>query len=245
MTDPSAPSFLFVFAHPDDETFAVGGTIRTLADRGIPCHLYCATAGEAGRSSGIHVADRDALGALRRDELRAAAALLGIATVTFGAWPDGKLGTTDPPATIGEIVLGIRTHRPAVVVTFGPEGAPTGHRDHSAISRFATSAYFLAASPTAYAEQLDGALAPHAAEELWYFTWPPYPDGERLQRGQEPIHLTVDVAAHQELRRNAFLAHRSQRELEDQFERLANNPAESFFLAHARAPATAGETLRR
>lgn len=235
MTEPAAPSFLFVFAHPDDETFAVGGTIRTLADRGIPCHLYCATAGEAGRSSGIPVADRDALGALRRDELHAAGALLGLATVTFGAWPDGKLAITDPPATIGEIVLAIRTHRPSVVVTFGPEGAPTGHRDHSAISRFATAAYFLAASPTSYAEQLGGAIAPHEADELWYFTWPPYPEGERLQRGQEPIHLTVDVAAHEAIRRRAFEAHRTQRELEAQFERLANNPTESFFLAHARA----------
>ena len=245
MTEPSAPSFLFVFAHPDDETFAVGGTIRTLADRGIPCHLYCATAGEAGRASGIAIANRDALGALRRDELRAAAALLGISTVTFGAWPDGRLAITDPAATIGEIVLAIRTHKPAVVVTFGPEGAPTGHRDHSAISRFATAAYFLAASPTAYAEQIDGARHPHEANELWYFTWPPYPDSERLQRGQEPIHLTVDVAAHRQIRRNAFLAHRTQRELEDQFERLANNPTESFFLAHARSPASAGAALGR
>lgn len=236
MPEPAAPSFLFVFAHPDDETFAVGGTIRTLADHGVPCHLYCATSGDAGRSSGIAVADSRALGALRREELRTAAQILGIKTVTISAWPDGALATADPAETIGEIVSMIRMHQPRVVVTFGPEGAPTGHRDHSAISRFATAAYFLAASSTAYSDQLSGGLTPHEADQLWYFTWPPYPESERLQRGQEPIHLTVDVAPHAEIRREAFYAHRTQRELEGQFERLANNPSESFFLAHARAP---------
>ena len=55
-----------LFAHPDDETFAVGGTVARHAREGVECHLYCATDGDAGRSSGVDVVSRDALGRRRR-----------------------------------------------------------------------------------------------------------------------------------------------------------------------------------
>jgi LmbE family N-acetylglucosaminyl deacetylase len=38
-----------VFAHPDDETFATGGTLAKYAESGARCSLYCATDGDAGR----------------------------------------------------------------------------------------------------------------------------------------------------------------------------------------------------
>ena len=39
---------LFVFAHPDDETFSSGGTIAKLSKSGVIVKLICATKGEAG-----------------------------------------------------------------------------------------------------------------------------------------------------------------------------------------------------
>ena len=66
-------SLVAVFAHPDDETFAIGGTLARYAGEGVRCSLYCATDGDAGRSSGIPVSSRAELGALRRRELHAAA----------------------------------------------------------------------------------------------------------------------------------------------------------------------------
>ena len=66
-----------LFAHPDDETFATGGTIARYSSRRNRCSLYCATDGDAGRSSGIPVSSRAELGALRRAELHAACDVLG------------------------------------------------------------------------------------------------------------------------------------------------------------------------
>ena len=40
--------FLFIFAHPDDETVACGGTIRLLANAGHECKVVSVTAGDAG-----------------------------------------------------------------------------------------------------------------------------------------------------------------------------------------------------
>jgi LmbE family N-acetylglucosaminyl deacetylase len=39
---------LAVLAHPDDETFGMGGTLALYARRGVDVHLICATRGEVG-----------------------------------------------------------------------------------------------------------------------------------------------------------------------------------------------------
>lgn len=43
---------LVVMAHPDDETFAVGGTIALYTQAGVPVTYACATGGEMGRRMG-------------------------------------------------------------------------------------------------------------------------------------------------------------------------------------------------
>ena len=149
-----------LFAHPDDETYATGGTLARCAADGVRVSLYCATDGDAGQSSGIPVSNRAELGALRRAELRAACAVLGIASVVHGGHGDGMLASTEPDIVIGEMVQLLRLERPDVVLTFGPEGAPTMHRDHRAISRLATSAVLLAGTATAFPEQLADGLRP-------------------------------------------------------------------------------------
>lgn len=60
-------------------------------------------------------------------------------SVTIGDAEDGRLASADQEELVGALVRAIRTHRPDVVITFGPEGAPTRHRDHRAISRAATA----------------------------------------------------------------------------------------------------------
>lgn len=42
------PTMLAVLAHPDDESFGMGGTLALYAERGISVHLICATGGEEG-----------------------------------------------------------------------------------------------------------------------------------------------------------------------------------------------------
>ena len=41
-------TILAVLAHPDDETFGMGGTLALYAQRGVSVHLICATRGEVG-----------------------------------------------------------------------------------------------------------------------------------------------------------------------------------------------------
>ncbi|HET9010835.1 MAG TPA: PIG-L family deacetylase [Gemmatimonadaceae bacterium] len=220
-----------LFAHPDDETFAIGGTLARYAGDGVRCSLYCATDGDAGRSSGIPVSSRAELAALRRDELRAACDVLGIAALECGGHPDGALAATDPDVVMGEMVRLIRRERPSVVLTFGPEGAPTAHRDHRAISRLATAATLLADTTTAYPEQLADGLAPHRADRLCYVTWsPPAPGSEPGTEGQ-PIDIRVSVQAWLPRKALAFEAHRSQHQHRARFEQLALLESESYFVA--------------
>ena len=52
-----------VFAHPDDETFCVGGIVAKYAAAGVPVDLFCATNGDAGKSASVPVSSREELAA--------------------------------------------------------------------------------------------------------------------------------------------------------------------------------------
>ena len=233
------PRLTAVFAHPDDETFATGGTIARYSAGGVRCSLYCATDGDAGQSSGIPVSSRAELGALRRDELLAACRILGVARVATGGHPDGALQSVDPDRVIGEIVALLREERPDVVVTFGPEGAPTQHRDHKVISRLATAAFHLAGTATAYPEQLARGLTPHRAGRLCFATWrPPARDAALPTQGQ-PIDVAVPVRDWLPRKIEAFEAHRTQQQHRPHFEELALTDEELYFVASG-TPVAAG-----
>jgi LmbE family N-acetylglucosaminyl deacetylase len=219
-----------VFAHPDDETFATGGTLAKLAAARVRIDLFCATDGDAGKNSGIPVSSRIELAARRRAELAAAAQILGIASLSTPGHGDGMLRDVDPDRLVGEIVFFVRRHRPDIVLTFGPEGAPTQHRDHRAISRAATAAYFLAALSTEYADQMRE-VRPHQATRLYYCAWEPPAPGSELMTLSLPATCCVDVAAYLESKRAAFLAHATQRQHEARFEELGMRPTERFALA--------------
>jgi len=223
-----------VFAHPDDETFSIGGTIARYAASGVRWDLFCATDGDAGRSSGVPVASKAELGALRRNELIAAARMLGVrGQIVARGYPDGGLAEVHPDQLVGDVVKFLRETRPDVVITFGPEGAPNAHRDHRAISRAATAAFYLAASPTAYPEQQ---RAPHAPARLYYVTWSPPGAGSPYTVHGVPATARVDVRRELHRKRRAFDVYATQRELRDRFELLATTDDEWFALVASHAP---------
>ena len=224
----SAQGIAAIFAHPDDETFAVGGTIPRYASAGVPCHLFCATDGDAGRTSGVRADSRAELGVLRRSELLAAARLLGFTDVRTPGYPDGALGAVDADLLVGDIVAFLREHRPRVVITFGPEGAPNTHRDHRAISRAATAAFFLARVPTAYPEQ---GLPPHSVARLFYHTWPCPASDAPLRAEGLPATARLPIARFRAMKRAAFGEHRTQQLHRERFEELSMTEAEWFTLA--------------
>lgn len=234
-TDPGAAeprALACIFAHPDDETFSSAATLAHYASAGVACHVLSATDGDAGRSSTIAVSSREELGRLRRAELREAARVLGVRSVHALGLPDGGLAQVDADALTGEIVRHLRTHRPQVVVTFGPEGAPNAHRDHRVISRVATAAFFLAGLPDAFADQLEGpgAFAPHAPRRLYYVSWEPPAPGDGVPHAV-PLTARLDARPWDGVKRAAFEAHRTQHTHRERFERISMTPAEAFALA--------------
>lgn len=62
-------SLLAVFAHPDDEAFAAGGTLARYAAEGAEVRLVCATRGEAGSLGEPPRFEPARLGAVRAQEL--------------------------------------------------------------------------------------------------------------------------------------------------------------------------------
>lgn len=120
---------LAVFAHPDDESFACGGTLARLSDAGARVVLLCASRGEAGSISDSSLVPDGNLGDVRTRELHAAAAILGIAEVIVMDHPDGDLRWDDVPELHAEIVTAVRRCRPDAVITFDEDGF-YWHLDH-------------------------------------------------------------------------------------------------------------------
>jgi LmbE family N-acetylglucosaminyl deacetylase len=215
-----------IFAHPDDETFATGGTLAKYAEEGVRCSLYSATDGDAGRASGVSFSSRAELGKIRRAELQSACALLGVKTLECGV----GVAAADPQLVTSEIVRLIRQERPQVILTFGPEGAPTGHLDHRAICRLATSAMLLAAT-SAFPEQLESGLTRHRASRLCYVAWPEPKADEAPRQESQPRQICVPVTRWHPRKLEAFFAHRTQLDHEAYFRREAMPATEDYFVA--------------
>ena len=136
---------LVSFAHPDDESMGMGGTLAKYARHGVETYYLCATRGERGwfgpeeQNPGL-----EALGRLRTQELENATRELGMKGLEFLGYIDGEVDQANPAEIIGKIALHIRSIRPQVVVTFPPDGN-YGHPDHVAIGQFTTAAIVCAA----------------------------------------------------------------------------------------------------
>jgi LmbE family N-acetylglucosaminyl deacetylase len=135
MSELKPKRMLVILAHPDDESFAVGGTLAKYAHQGVQVILLCATRGEAG----IPGVELEKAGDIRELELRKAAEKLGI-EVYFMGYPDGGLSKTEPGMLLETITTWIGMVEPQLILTFGPEGV-SGHPDHVIISKVVTQAY--------------------------------------------------------------------------------------------------------
>jgi LmbE family N-acetylglucosaminyl deacetylase len=172
-------TLLAVLAHPDDESFGMGGTLALYARRGVAVHLVCATRGEAGEVSPEMLAGFASIANLREHELCCAAEKLGLEGVHFLGYRDsgmpGSLGNQHPDALInapldevaGKIVEYIRRLRPQVVVTFDPIGGYR-HPDHIAVHQATVRAFEMAG-----ASQVNiGEYPPFQPRKLYFHTFP-------------------------------------------------------------------------
>jgi len=132
--------FLFVFAHPDDETFSSGGTIAKLTQQKHKVNLITATKGEAGEPGNPPITTREKIGEVREQELRRAAKILGISNIHFLGFIDGKVRYARNKKLEGKILSIIKKEKPDVVITFDKTGG-SNHPDHKAVSRTTTKVF--------------------------------------------------------------------------------------------------------
>ncbi|NLJ52902.1 MAG: PIG-L family deacetylase [Intrasporangiaceae bacterium] len=128
---PEWGSALVVVAHPDDESFGLGGVLDTLVRSGTQVHVLCLTAGEAS----THGSSPD-LAQVRAAELDLAAAALGVRSTRLLHHPDG--GLDERPREIeADVAAVVRELRPEGLVVFGAGNGVTGHPDHEAATQAA------------------------------------------------------------------------------------------------------------
>ena len=166
---------LAVLAHPDDETFGMGGTLALYARSGVDVYLICATRGEAGDVDEKYLEGYDSIADLRVSELQCAAEKLGLKEVYNLNYHDsGMLGAPEnlhPHALSNspidqvarDIEHYIRLIQPQVVITHDPIGSYF-HPDHVAIHQATVMAFFNASLSAESSES----LPPFAPQKLYF-----------------------------------------------------------------------------
>jgi LmbE family N-acetylglucosaminyl deacetylase len=189
---PAWSRVLAVVAHPDDETFGLGGIIAQMTGAGAAVHVLCFTHGEA---STLNETEAD-LHAAREAELLQASAELGAASVTLLGYPDGHLARsgTGLAARVRDLIA---AHNPHGLLVFDESGI-TGHPDHQAATRAAVSAATQAGLPV-----LAWALPATVANQLCEETG-------QLFVGQPPDKLDLCVRVDRAAQRRTALLHASQ-----------------------------------
>jgi len=208
---------LAVFAHPDDESLACGGTLARLSDAGASVVLLCASRGERGIISDPALVPDGDLGQARSRELQAAARVLGITEVLVFNHPDGNLRWADVPEFQAEIMTAIDRHSPDAVITFDGDGL-YWHFDHigvhertsavvSSLGAKAPSLYYVTMLRGAMRHVVDGAVA-----KGWVPSqsgiWGIVPDAFGIEA--EPPTFGLDVRAWVARKLAALDCHRTQ-----------------------------------
>lgn len=206
------PSILLVFAHPDDESFGLAGTILKYTRQGITVDLICATRGEKG--SRLDVPPEVETGVAREAELRAEATIVGIHSIYFLGYVDGELDAADANEVMNKVLEIMRQLQPGVVITFGPDGI-TGHRDHVAMGKAATRAFERLASAGGGPQKLYYVTIPKSAvlnDTLGVATRP-----------DDEVTTTIDISDYFDLKLRAIASHKSQRDAREFVEMLQQN----------------------
>lgn len=164
-------SAICLFAHPDDPDFICGGTIARWTQAGCHVTYLLMTDGRAGVQGlgDTPISDAD-LVAMRQQEQRAAAEILGVKDVVFLNHRDGELFHTLELRR--EIVREIRRARPQAAVLFDPQRRVMPgyiqHPDHWTSGEAALAALFpLSGNRRTFVDMADEGLTPHQVQDMY------------------------------------------------------------------------------
>lgn len=233
---------LLVFAHPDDESFSVGGTVAKYSHDGWKVDLVCVTNGEG-----------------RAREVEKAGKVLGIQHIQFLDKPDGELRSLTPGTLEDLIAKKMEEFLPDIVITHDTTGI-TNHPDHIKVCYATTFAF------QKYSKQLEeiktevverkgrgyvwkedtfkrafGDVDPANKDPKLYYTCMPTSVASFMQkfkqipeesfdlpwRGTADKFITtvIDISDTKLMKGKALLCHESQKENVDHFISFDKNPA--------------------
>lgn len=202
------PTLLVVVPHPDDESYAFGGTIALAASAGWRVVVEAATNGELGERHDGVPAEPASLANRRRDELRESCRILGAELPRFWDLPDGSLADqADQAERVASIV---RDENASMVLALGADGA-YGHPDHLAVYRWVTGGVELLgdeAPPLLLANFPQGLFLPQYDLCLPMLGDPPQPGRATIGSNHPDIRLPITSVRDQ--KRAAIASHRTQ-----------------------------------
>ncbi len=172
---PASRRMLAVLAHPDDESFGLGGTLARYADEGVDVHIAIATDGVAGSVAGGYEHTLKELAEVRRREVESAVRVLGGVLHMLDYRDSGYIGdpanrhpdafiNSDPEKATARVVALIREIRPQVVITHDETGGYY-HPDHIFCWKITTAAFEASGDPTRFPEI---GPAPYRPQRLYY-----------------------------------------------------------------------------
>jgi len=190
---------LVVTAHPDDVDFGWAGSVATFTDAGVTVTYCIVTDGDAGGSE--YGVPRGDMAPMRRDEQRAAAAVVGVHDVHFLGYPDGRLEVSlELRKDLSRIIRKVRPNR---VIAQSPDRnwdrIYPSHPDHLAAGEAAICAVYPdSRNRWAHPELADEGLEPWTVEEVW------------LGVGRDaPTHY-IDITSAVDRKIEALRCHKSQ-----------------------------------
>lgn len=200
-----------VFAHPDDAEFFAGATFAKWAADGADITFVLATSGDKGSPELDMTSEK--LVAIREEETKRAADVLGVNDVVFLRYIDGELFPTLELRR--DITRMIRLKKPDVIVTLDPTRFWYGtrsinHPDHRAIGAATLEAVFPTARDRLNFIELerDEGLEPHKCLTVY------------IAGAADPT-MTVDVTGCIDTQVKALYEHKSQvKEPEKLYDRL-------------------------
>ena len=172
-------TLLAVLAHPDDESFGLGGTLALYSSKGYDVYYVCATRGEAGTVDEEHLKGFKDTAEMRTAELMKAAQALGLKEVFFLGYRDSGMPGTEPnqhpdaqinapiDEVAGRVVKYIRDLKPEVVLTFDPIGGYK-HPNHIHIHKTTVLAFENSDNASFHPEAGD----PFKPQALYYQVFP-------------------------------------------------------------------------
>ena len=238
---------LAVHAHPDDESSKGAGTVAKYHHDGVRTVLVCCTGGEEGDILNPAM-NRDEvkanIAAVRRDELDAAAGIIGYDEVVMLNYRDSGMADSEANAhpecfaaaplseAVERLARILRRARPQVVLTYGDEQGGYPHPDHLRVHEITQPAIDQAADAT----WVSDAGEPWQVAKVYYSVWSkkrielthakylelglesPYSQ-EWLDRPWQDnlINASIPIDGYSEVRFDALLAHATQIDPESPF----------------------------